>query len=70
MAVVTIDSNDARIQLRELLDKADKADTVIVRYRKPVAVLIGYDAWMAVRTELEEYRRQQALATLGELPAS
>ena len=69
MAVITVESNDTRIRLRELLDNAVKQDAIIVRYKTPLAALISYDAYLAIRPALDEWRRQQALATLGELPA-
>ena len=68
MAVITVESNDTRIRLRELLDNAVKQDAIIVRYKTPLAALIGYDAYLAIKPALDEWRRQQALQVLGELP--
>ena len=59
MVLATIDSNEARLQWRGILDNAEKGDAVITRYGKPVAVVISYDAWMGIQEELEDWRASQ-----------
>lgn len=61
MALETLDSNEARLQWRGMLDHAEKRDAVITRYGKPIAVVIGYEAWLGVQEELEDYRTRQRL---------
>ena len=69
MTSVTMESHDSRERWREMIDAAQTGEAIITRYKRPVAVLIGYDTWLAVKPEIDAYRRQQALARLGELPA-
>ena len=65
--MTTLDSNEARLQWRGILDNANKEDAIITRYGKPVAVVIGYDAWLGVQEELEEFRaRQRVQAAIDE----
>lgn len=65
--MTTLDSNEARLQWRGILDNANKEDAVITRYGKPVAVVISYDAWLGVQEELEEFRaRQRVQAAIDE----
>jgi prevent-host-death family protein len=67
MAMTTLDSNEARLQWRGILDNANKEDAIITRYGKPVAVVVGYDAWLGVQEELEEFRaRQRVQAAIDE----
>jgi prevent-host-death family protein len=67
MAMTTLDSNEARLQWRGILDNANKEDAIITRYGKPVAVVISYDAWLGVQEELEEFRaRQRVQAAIDE----
>jgi len=50
-------SEEARLSWRDILDSAaGGSDVVIERYRKPTAVLIGYEDYMAILDELEEMR--------------
>ena len=58
MTVATLDSNEARAQWRNLLDRAGEGETdiVITRYGKPVATLIDYDDWVALQEELDDLR--------------
>lgn len=65
--MTTLDSNEARLQWRGILDNANKEDAIITRYGKPVAVVVGYDAWLGVQEELEEFRaRQRVQAAIDE----
>ena len=65
--MTTLDSNEARLQWRGILDNANKEDAIITRYGKPVAVVISYDAWLGVQEELEEFRaRQRVQAAIDE----
>ena len=61
MTLATLDSNEARLQWRGLLDQAEKGDAVITRYGKPVAVVIGYEAWRGVQDELEDFRTRHRI---------
>ena len=55
MPVTTMKSDEARQSWRDMLDLAASGDSVIVeRYNKPVAVMISYEAWLAVQEELED----------------
>jgi prevent-host-death family protein len=67
----TMDSNDARLHWREVLDSAGKGiDVVITRYRKPVGVFIDYDDYQALLEQLEDLRDgRRALATLEQIRA-
>lgn len=65
--MTTLDSNEARLQWRGILDNANKEDAIITRYGKPVAVVVGYDAWLGVQEELAEFRaRQRVQAAIDE----
>lgn len=47
----TVSAETARIELRELIDllMAERdAQVVVTRYRKPVAVLLSYQAYQAI----------------------
>ena len=63
---VTINSDDVRLQWREVLDNARRVDTIVTRYRKPMAVVIDYDAWLAVKPALDEWRRKRAIEEIAE----
>lgn len=54
MVLATIDSNEARLQWRGILDNAEKGDVSSLAYGKPVAVVIPYDAWLGIQGELED----------------
>jgi prevent-host-death family protein len=55
MTVTTMKSDEARQSWRDILDIASSGGSVVVeRYNKPVAVMISYEAWLAVQEELED----------------
>lgn len=55
MSVTIMKSDEARQSWRDILDIAAKGGSVVVeRYNKPVAVMINYEAWLAVQEELED----------------
>jgi prevent-host-death family protein len=58
MITTTFTSDDARKRWRDLLDMTyrDDAEVVIERYNKPVAVLINYEQYQAVKGLLHEMR--------------
>jgi antitoxin (DNA-binding transcriptional repressor) of toxin-antitoxin stability system len=62
----TLDSNDARLRWRELLDLTIAGEaTTITRYRKPVAVLIPYtdpEAPQAAQDAIQRARLAEAEA--------
>jgi prevent-host-death family protein len=48
-------SDEARQSWRDMLDLAARGGSVVVeRYNKPVAVMISYEAWLAVQETLED----------------
>jgi len=57
MQTKTMKSEEARLAWRNILDSAAGGDDVVIeRYRKPTAVLIGYEDYIAILDELEEMR--------------
>ena len=57
MAVVEMESRDARAAWRDLLDQAVGGDDVVItRYGKPAAVLIDYELWQRFADVLEDLR--------------
>lgn len=57
MTTQTLLSEDVRQDWRNTLDQvAAGNDIVIKRYKKPLAALISYEDYMALRDELEELR--------------
>ena len=62
----TMDSNDARLHWRDVLDAGAKGlDVVITRYNKPVSVVIDYEDYIALTEHLEDLRAgRRATATL------
>ncbi len=61
-----MDSNDARLHWRDVLDAGAKGlDIVITRYNKPVSVVIDYEDYLAIVEQLEDQRAgRRAAATL------
>jgi prevent-host-death family protein len=61
-----MDSNDARLHWRDVLDAGAKGlDIVITRYNKPVSVVIDYEDYLALVDHLEDLRAaRRATATL------
>jgi prevent-host-death family protein len=58
MNSTTFTSDDARKHWRDLLDlaHADESEIVIERYNKPVAVLLNYERYQAIKELLYELR--------------
>jgi PHD/YefM family antitoxin component YafN of YafNO toxin-antitoxin module len=58
MITETFTSDDARKRWRDLLDMAyaDRAEAMIERYNKPVAVLVNYDQYQTIKALLDEIR--------------
>lgn len=56
MTIQVFDSNKARTQWRDILDKAQAGDTTVVveRYGKPVVALIPYELFEALRDEIDD----------------
>ena len=56
MTVVTIRSEEARIQWLETIDAAyvDRKDVVIERYGKPIVTVVNYIKWQDVMRRLKE----------------
>jgi hypothetical protein len=56
MSVVTIRSEDARMQWRETIEAAyvDKKDVVIERYGKPIVTVIAHKKWLAMVKRLKQ----------------
>lgn len=63
-----VDANEARKNLRDVLDAAGAGKpTVIERFGKPVAAVISYEDFVAVRQALEDARdARDAQAMLAE----
>lgn len=54
----TLDSNAARLHWREIMDRTIAGeDTVITRYGKPVAAVIPFADYEAIRPALDALRR-------------
>lgn len=64
--MVTLDSNEARMQWRDMLDNARGRETIITRYKQPVAVLIDYDTWLAVREHIDAYQKERIREEINE----
>ncbi len=56
MAIKTYKSEDARAQMRTILDDVTTGTTevVIERHGKPTAVMVGYHQWQAWRRQRKE----------------
>lgn len=61
-----MDSNEARLHWRDVLDAGAKGvDVVITRYNKPVSVVIDYEDYVALAEHLDDLRAaRRAAATL------
>jgi prevent-host-death family protein len=56
----TLDSNEARLHWRDVLDNTIAGeDTVITRYGRPVAAVIPYGDYLALRDELARIRAER-----------
>ena len=71
MAVRTLDSNEARNNWRETLDTVitSEIDVVITRYNKPVATMVAYEDYLAVRDALMKRRAERRLRREAEAEA-
>jgi hypothetical protein len=51
MTVMTLSSEEARRQWREMLDSilAGKTELVVERYGKPIAAVVNFDLWQAMK---------------------
>jgi prevent-host-death family protein len=58
MTILTIDSNQARANWRDLLDAAvtEDTDVIITRYNKPVVAVVSYEDYVAMQVELQRHR--------------
>jgi len=68
VSVLTVNSRQARTDLRDLLDRvfSGNADIVIERYGKPVAVMIPFEDYEEIREELEDLRTGRRVAKIYE----
>jgi prevent-host-death family protein len=68
MGILTINSREARIKWRDLLDKvyAGSSDVVIERNGKPVAVLIPVEDYEELQDELDDLRSARRVAVVYE----
>ena len=64
------DANTARLKWRDMLDDAmsGQQDVIVTRYNRPIVAVIDYDAYLAVRDAVDNWRRQRAMAVLAEQP--
>ena len=61
----TMSSEEARLSWREILDAAAAGDDVTIhRHRKPTAVLISYEDYIALADELEDLRAARRAAEI------
>jgi antitoxin (DNA-binding transcriptional repressor) of toxin-antitoxin stability system len=67
MTIAVCQSHRARARWRDVLDMASNGtDVVIYRYDKPVAAVITYADFVALRDELEDLRAARRAATIYE----
>jgi prevent-host-death family protein len=68
VSILTINSREARIKWRDLLDKvyAGSSDVVIERNGKPVAVMIPIEDYEELQDELDDLRSARRVAALYE----
>jgi prevent-host-death family protein len=67
MSAQILDSNQARLKWRDVLDAAGAGDDVIVeRYGKPTAAVIPYEDYQAVLEELDDLRAARRAAAAYE----
>lgn len=61
----TMSSEEARLSWREILDSAAAGEDVAIhRHRKPTAVLISYDDYVALADELDDLRAGRRAAEI------
>ena len=68
MGVMTVNSRNARNNLRDLLDRvfSGGADVVIERNGKPMAVMIPVEDYAALQEELDDLRSARRVAEIYE----
>lgn len=66
--IKTYGSEEARLKLRDILDDVNSGqESVIERYNKPVAVVVGYRQWQALkRLRAEQLAQSRAEARAGQ----
>lgn len=63
MNTMTVKSDEARIRMRDILDEAVAGrEVVIQRYDKPVAVVVPYELWKALKVADAFTEAKQILA--------
>jgi prevent-host-death family protein len=68
MGVLTVNSRNARIKMRDLLDRVffGVSDVVIERHGKPVAVMIPVEDYEELQDELDDIRAARRVAEIYE----
>ena len=65
MAIMTLKSDEARIRMRDILDEAVAGREVLIqRYDKPVAVVVLYEQWKALKIAEAYTEAKQILAKI------
>jgi prevent-host-death family protein len=65
MALMTVKSDEARIRMRDILDETVAGrEVVIQRYDKPVAVVVPYELWKALKITEVFTEAKQILAKI------
>lgn len=65
MAILTLKSDEARIRMRDILDEAVAGREVLIqRYDKPVAVVVPYELWKALKIAEAYTEAKQILAKI------
>ena len=65
MAIMTLKSDEARIRMRDILDEAVAGREVLIqRYDKPVAVVVPYEQWKALKIAEAYTEAKQILAKI------
>ena len=65
MTLMTVKSDEARIRMRDILDEAVAGrEVVIQRYNKPVAVVVPYELWKALKIADAFTEAKQILAKI------
>lgn len=61
MTITILDSNQARNNWRELLDRVliNDTDVVITRYNKPVVTVVAYEDYLLIQDELLKRRAER-----------
>ncbi|MCX6050242.1 MAG: type II toxin-antitoxin system prevent-host-death family antitoxin [Chloroflexi bacterium] len=65
MTIMTVKSDEARIRMRDILDETVAGrEVVIQRYDKPVAVVVPYELWKALKIADAFTEAKQILAKI------